>query len=635
MASNVRLPAAVDSQHTVRVAAEISSSRNRPSNVKQGPIAKPAVKRTKTFTGCWTCRSRGVKCDEGKPVCSRCTRAKLECQGYGLRLIWEWNKGKEPEKEIRRRIFLGPGQNIKPTLSKKEVNLNLQKVDLVTETDSETLVFGPFSVFQSSVEVSAAHVLRPQDLGAGSGDVGLARHGSLASSSVDLESEGCEMNVENIDVGDIDADEIEVEEINVDEEVENPVRELVAIPDPNLIVVRRRAITPPRSPELHSFSNPFSCWGSKEERQLMDYWLKSTSSKLVVNRSSNNPFRTVYLPLALASSQQYGNSSGHSSLYHAICAAAAFHRAHVSNFRDAEIATGIKHHQRSIRHLRHGLLATDEAEREATLAAIITMSSIDVIRGQTSNWKVHIRGGRDWLDSHRLSTWNQSRSASILYQIFLCVEAIGSYGGLPMLNSNAIEGFHDGSYCLDSVFGITQPVLKAINSINRILRESNTPPTTDELDSLELDILMSDPSDRKFQDLDTSCAEATRHQACAFHQASLIYFKRTLKKVPPIGVQNLVQQGIYHLEEFDRSKDLEVTGFLWPAFVIACEAEGEFLRSRIASWFERGERHGMRNISDAGRIVKEIWRRRDRCPDDQFIRGNAIMINMEFDVLLT
>ncbi|KAK1460130.1 hypothetical protein CMEL01_03129 [Colletotrichum melonis] len=47
-----------------------------------------ARRRTKTFTGCWTCRSRKVKCDEGKPHCSPCKVRGLDCQGYGVRLQW-------------------------------------------------------------------------------------------------------------------------------------------------------------------------------------------------------------------------------------------------------------------------------------------------------------------------------------------------------------------------------------------------------------------------------------------------------------------------------------------------------------------------------------------------------------------
>ncbi|PVH71909.1 hypothetical protein DL98DRAFT_392609, partial [Cadophora sp. DSE1049] len=48
----------------------------------------------KTFSGCWTCRDRRVKCDEGRPFCRRCTAARVDCQGYDIKLRW---KGSSPD----------------------------------------------------------------------------------------------------------------------------------------------------------------------------------------------------------------------------------------------------------------------------------------------------------------------------------------------------------------------------------------------------------------------------------------------------------------------------------------------------------------------------------------------------------
>ncbi|KAL2427351.1 hypothetical protein ABEF95_012098 [Exophiala dermatitidis] len=45
-----------------------------------------SIKRVRT--GCWTCRKRGYRCDEAKPVCATCVRLGIECQGYEIRLTW-------------------------------------------------------------------------------------------------------------------------------------------------------------------------------------------------------------------------------------------------------------------------------------------------------------------------------------------------------------------------------------------------------------------------------------------------------------------------------------------------------------------------------------------------------------------
>ena len=48
-----------------------------------------ATTHKRTRTGCWTCREAGYKCDEQKPCCQRCTRLKITCKGYGIRLKWQ------------------------------------------------------------------------------------------------------------------------------------------------------------------------------------------------------------------------------------------------------------------------------------------------------------------------------------------------------------------------------------------------------------------------------------------------------------------------------------------------------------------------------------------------------------------
>uniref|UniRef100_A0A093VF23 Arginine metabolism regulation protein II n=1 Tax=Talaromyces marneffei PM1 TaxID=1077442 RepID=A0A093VF23_TALMA len=46
-----------------------------------------AIPVSRTRTGCRTCRSRKIKCDERRPKCQRCTKSNLDCS-YGLQLIW-------------------------------------------------------------------------------------------------------------------------------------------------------------------------------------------------------------------------------------------------------------------------------------------------------------------------------------------------------------------------------------------------------------------------------------------------------------------------------------------------------------------------------------------------------------------
>lgn len=45
-------------------------------------------KNRRSFTGCYTCRLRKIKCDGVRPACQRCQRSKVSCMGYDIQLRW-------------------------------------------------------------------------------------------------------------------------------------------------------------------------------------------------------------------------------------------------------------------------------------------------------------------------------------------------------------------------------------------------------------------------------------------------------------------------------------------------------------------------------------------------------------------
>ncbi|PTB81655.1 hypothetical protein M440DRAFT_1418301 [Trichoderma longibrachiatum ATCC 18648] len=48
----------------------------------KGPV------RSRSKRGCWTCRIRHRKCDEGLPFCKECDNRSIQCHGYGPRPSW-------------------------------------------------------------------------------------------------------------------------------------------------------------------------------------------------------------------------------------------------------------------------------------------------------------------------------------------------------------------------------------------------------------------------------------------------------------------------------------------------------------------------------------------------------------------
>jgi len=66
------------------------------------------VQRNRALTGCGTCRSRHVKCDETRPICQNCQQQDLACLGYKRQLNWvEEDARHDADRIYRRPLFSG------------------------------------------------------------------------------------------------------------------------------------------------------------------------------------------------------------------------------------------------------------------------------------------------------------------------------------------------------------------------------------------------------------------------------------------------------------------------------------------------------------------------------------------------
>ena len=65
----------------------------------------------RTTTGCWTCRIRKKKCDDGLPLCGPCTSRQVTCHGYGPKPAW-MDSADNQKAEIER-IKQAVSQNFK------------------------------------------------------------------------------------------------------------------------------------------------------------------------------------------------------------------------------------------------------------------------------------------------------------------------------------------------------------------------------------------------------------------------------------------------------------------------------------------------------------------------------------------
>jgi hypothetical protein len=97
---------------------------------------------TRSFAGCWTCRSRHVKCDEARPECSKCVKAGRDCLGYAPGVSWQQGA---VQKNAGRMRMLPSHSSAVSRLSASQVRQALGALE--SAAAGTTVHEGPFSVF--------------------------------------------------------------------------------------------------------------------------------------------------------------------------------------------------------------------------------------------------------------------------------------------------------------------------------------------------------------------------------------------------------------------------------------------------------------------------------------------------------
>lgn len=144
----------------------------------------PKKTKSKTFTGCFTCRLRKIRCDLARPFCHNCKKAGLPCAGYDIKLRWlvpghfratkrgqtqapvVFPQEKENDDEFFQRRHVGfvvwdAKRNCKPYETYEEMDSDLGALQGVT--DKETRLKGPFGLF--SGRLAAPSTLGPALIG--------------------------------------------------------------------------------------------------------------------------------------------------------------------------------------------------------------------------------------------------------------------------------------------------------------------------------------------------------------------------------------------------------------------------------------------------------------------------------------
>ncbi|KAJ5960844.1 uncharacterized protein N7479_007994 [Penicillium vulpinum] len=613
--------------------------------------AKVSKPRSKTFTGCWTCRERRVKCDEERPHCGRCQRHGWVCKGYGLRLEWS----RIPGSRCHRRQLRPREADLDTDLSSAAVTALLIELDEYSGDDcSQTR--GPFSVFSvlsSPNTQDAGHVDLPNlgdelpiqhaedtqrtsldlissPVGGGDGELasprpswdglyGLPSATALCTSEFREESGTASTNPY----------------YRVDDSSINAIAPVVNHRNP------KNGLSEPSDYgrpilDIHSDGPEISLWGAmspltlpRPETELVHHWVVFLSGNMLLLDTPDNPCRTVFMPLALKGLDVSPTEPNiHLSIFHAICASSAFslsHLRHDSRYH----STAVHHDQLALRHLR-GSLERARCLNEATLAAVLTCITAEAMSGRRSQWRAHVAGCLGLLENEVHGDWIRTPTAARLLQSYLSLSSLSSFPVPERLMAllNGPSGFH---HHLEQSHGVTTPLVKCLARITTIV-ESRTQLSTEELDRFELQLYLNFPS---LSNPDAPGSIIVQHALNSFYYATIVYFRRSLRGAPLCDVQDLIEKAIHDLEFVDAlTRDKGGCSYNWAGFVIAADCERPDLQDRMLAFFDRKSRHGIQSINVLCEIVQAVWNRRAAAGPDVDIQWQDIAKEAEFDIML-
>ncbi|WAO94719.1 Hypothetical protein NCS54_01231500 [Fusarium falciforme] len=596
----------------------------------------------KVYSGCGTCRTRKIKCDERRPKCHNCERSRIYmCDGY------ENTSGASSAFPIGHDVL-------------------------------------DWSQIGSLAHASGA--IRHQDGSAGPGGEGETAHWEALGDIMNIFS--WSPTVERRPASPDQSDESERRDDGLDNDA----------PPHSGPITPVELVQQPRLP----LSITDSVIASEVTQKLIDHYRTRVCELMMpTSAPSNNPWLQVYLPLAL----RQPPSLPQQILLHAILAVAAFNRSYLASTTSVvDRKRGQEHYGRAMALLRTALDSPDSSSvlghetsaRHALMASALTLTTVEVFSGASGGdgyqhlllckRVIELTGG--------LESWLSDPTCLTLLQIFRCYRIVAETSGrldvlqgppdwLPLHDSvsESLEKPPDsstaggmaetvaitgptGTYSLDVTFGISAKTLHYLSQISTFARiksklgpDETWPPDCvpdllrleadlcDSLDNIETFIDAPSPDSNPLRGTSGYIADVIKeNHMLTFQYSASIFFRRALcdgssrisppaapglasdASVRPSG-QTLVSKALDYLENIDAvSRNIAVANTLWPGFIAAVEAVDTDLRHRALIWFARAKRHGIGNVSQAVSLVMEVWRRVDR----QFINhGNQDGLQLE------
>ncbi|OAL24915.1 hypothetical protein AYO20_10620 [Fonsecaea nubica] len=583
----------------------------------------PKVASQRTFTACWTCRRRGVRCDNLVPQCTQCLRSRLTCEGYDIRLVWVDAESGEYEPQQRRAYPCELTWDGYPTWTLKEVG------HLITHAEKKRCRCvlhhhrSPFVTF-SSYE-------------------GL---GTLAAPVVPFRETAPRPREEGVGC------------------LESPLTgpSVITAPSPQARGNREHADLESSTVSMPAaLSTSLIPHGSREDSKLFHHYISNVSVMMTPINDDYSPWKSTYPCLAVHDV----TSNSTRSLFHGILAQSAFHLSNLNGPNPASyrrLAT--QHFGIALRHLRCSLGRPTE-DFSSTLAAMLTVTLAEhVFHGQSKGLKHHLQGSIQYVAQFLMQKpWVTSDEAWVITQSFvlhtLMSQIIG--GDTPSTDRTLHEVLEDVTadprfaYTLGSTSRLMKALydarlLKGQLAARGAFRGSQKPGLSeDELaQASRILIALNSPLDTEVE-LYMSRQRAVEKRAeqrkfivsnlNLFNSAVTIYLLCVVLRHPPSVVADQVSQTLSaaaSLLEMDRA-----AVSIWPIFIAAAEAYAMEAQTLADSVLSLSTGFGVANRTLIHQVVKRIWSEREEVAARRGCDAGIVLVdwrdvlrNLDVEILL-
>ncbi|KAM6476418.1 fungal-specific transcription factor domain-containing protein [Trichoderma sp. SZMC 28011] len=592
-------------------------------------LAPPKVPKRRSRAGCNYCKEKKKKCDEIRPICSR-------CQDHGQSCVYEPIKPRQ-----RRRLDSFDDSSL------AEISTALEHHTL-SRAAQKRLSLGQWEAplwdigFDDNFALDE-HMQQPTSAVDCNQDVLDEIFTSWAADTrahdTCLDTDGLDFITPN-DPGkqEHDGDDDSNHNPPIDETASSDT----ASQNTSLAVVGPVSVA---SPTIEFIIPAFAEFSDQANRRaLIDHFTNVLSHLIVLREDEGNPFQRLVLPLSQKST----------AVSNSIFALASAHLEH-RGVHNSE--RSVYFHNKAINGLAALIAKGCDANRNELLAAIILLIYYEVLvqRGRSNIVDGHLKGAMAIMGSTQALADPTAVFLERAFRFYDVITAL-SFNSTPILPTPDCENFapFPSVDCrgatvpagnVDTLLGMATSLwpiiyrLSTLGGLKRQLVEAELRGDDSETAKLRMEFettasavefalqeWVPSPDESLPKDTDNPIMagvsakkqmESILNSAMAYRHSGFVYLYRTIYGCSRLHsvVQRHTHISLTHCMETVRNKG-PMGALLWPLFVASCEATDADDRELSRQTFTAiNQRQGMTNIERARCIVEEVWRRADNGED--------------------